>query len=241
MGQPRLLTATPLFTKRALSSAREALDRTGSLQDTLRSLEDNVGLTGRSRDELRMLSGTHPEAFARRYMVKNMVKCAIATEYFKSEIRGARRIIDLGTGPGTFLIPFASLIKGAEFVGIDRSRAALQLASKLFRLTSLPAPLLIHGMVPGSIASGGRLFTASYLAAEFEPDELSAFARWIVARPDAAFLIVDYPDVVLRIAQYVSSYRPCNVKAFGFQLPPDIAGAVDDSQISFGAAFFAVS
>jgi hypothetical protein len=241
MHEPRLLKATPLFTKRAFASARQSLARTESLQRILREIEDNVGLSGLNREELKALSSSHPEAFARRFMIKNMIKCAIATEYYRSEIRVARRIIDLGTGPGTFLIPFASMVKNAEFVGIDRSRSALHLANRLFRLAEIPPPLLIHGLVPGSVASGGRLFTASYLAAEFEPDELAAFGRWIGTRQDATFLIVDYPDVVLRLAQHISHYRDCNVKAFQFKLPPDIAGAIDDDQISFGTAFTTIS
>ncbi len=241
MEAPRLLKASPLFTKQAFSSAREALARTEKLQTFLRGLQDNVGLEGRSREEIKLLSASHPEAFARRFMIKNMVKCAMATEHFKPQIRAARRIIDLGTGPGTFLIPFSSMVKSAEFVGIDRSRAALHLAGHLFRLAELPPPLLIHGSVPGSIASGGRLFTASYLAAEFDAEELAAFARWAGSRRDAAFFIVDYTDVVLNVARHLGAYRPCNVKAFRFQLPPDIAGAVDDNEISFGAAFAPVA
>ena len=241
MHEPRLLEVSPLFAKRAFASARESLARTGKIQAVLRSIEDDVAPPGPSRDELKALSSNHPEAFARRFMIKNMIKCAIATEYFRSEIRGARRIIDLGTGPGTFLIPFASMVRNAEFVGIDRSRSALHLAGRLFRIAAIPPPLLIHGLVPGSVASGGRLFTASYLAAEFESDELATFGRWIGVRPDATFLIVDYPDVVLKLAQHVSHYRACNVKIFRFQLPADIAGAIDDDQISFGTAFASLS
>jgi hypothetical protein len=237
MQAPQRLAPSRLFTKRAFASVRDALARTERLQALLRELQDNVGLEGRSREEIRLLSASHPEAFARRYMIKNMVKCAIATEFFKSDIRAIRRVIDLGCGPGTFLIPFASMMRNTEFVGIDRSRAALHLCHRLFGLTSLPQPLLIHGLVPGSIASGGRFFTASYLLAEFEPDQLAAFARWVGHRTDAGFLVVDYIDVVLKTAQYLTPYRACDIKKFEFQLPADIAGAVDDRQISFGALF----
>lgn len=228
---------SPLFLKRAFDSTREVLELAARLKQFLQSLEEESAPNSTKRDEIKALSALRPDLFARRYMLKNMVKCSIAAEYFKTDLRNTRRIIDLGTGPGTFLVPFLAHLKGVEFIGIDHSRAALMFARTMFEFCNLPLPLLVHGSVPGAISSGGKFFTASYLLAEFAGTDLTSFCRWMVQRSDAKFLIVDYPDVIASVARYVAPLRPCKVKIFQLQLPVDIAGVVDDREISFGVIY----
>ena len=226
---------------RAIDAARSVLNRLGHIDTYIDRQLSLITRHPRTNQEIAHLSQNHPEVFARDYFVKNVTKCAIAAEIYRSEFRNFRRVVDLGTGPGTFLFPFAFKLKNNEFVGVDISGGALRLAESLFRECQLPIPLLIQGHVPYSLVAGGRFFTASYLVTELDHQDWANFVRWMSRRLDAQFLIVDYPDVVARLASAVSNVRPCTSYMLKLQLPRDLASMVGDDEITFGAAYAPVT
>lgn len=224
---------------RGVSAARAALAR---ISDARAYLDIGVASStpkGLGPDEIASLSQGDPVGFARQYLAKNVVKCSFAAEIYKSLYRNQRRIVDLGTGPGSFLFAFASHLKNTEFIGIDRSADALALASKLFRVAGLTPPLLLSGHVPSSVIDGGKFFSASYLLTELSESDRLAFYRWAISRRDAQFMVVDYPEVAAHFAQAVGIFRPCRLQAARVRLPADIAEVVGDDIISFGTAFAA--
>lgn len=235
-------TAIPLSEQvyaRGVAAARAALARISNARAYLGVEVAPSTLSGIHPDEIAALSQGDPVGFARQYLAKNVVKCSFAAEIYKSLYRNQRRIIDLGTGPGSFLFAFASHLKSTEFVGIDRSAGALVLASELFRLAGLTPPLLLNGHVPSSIIDGGKFFSASYLLTELSESDRVAFYRWAIRRRDAQFMVVDYPEVAAHFAQAVGMFRPCRLQAARVRLPADIAEVVGDDVISFGTAFAA--
>jgi release factor glutamine methyltransferase len=57
------------------------------------------------------------------------VLIASAIDHFEGATRGPRRILDLGTGPGTLLLAALDVWPGASGIGVDSSRRALSYAA----------------------------------------------------------------------------------------------------------------
>ena len=66
-------------------------------------------------DAIAMLARDNPQLFAKRYFFKNLVKCAVASVRFRREINPHRYIIDIGTGPGTFLFRSGSYLNQRRY------------------------------------------------------------------------------------------------------------------------------
>jgi|GEM_PF-5280607 len=230
-------TLDDISKKRAFDAALSALGRVGAAAHYLQSLPPSKVEHGSSPHAIKHLSNDYPVEFARAYLLKNVVKCALAGEIYSGHFRNTRRIIDLGTGPGTFLFSFASSLKNNEFVGIDRNYEALRLCAYLFRLVRLSPPLLICASLPEAIASGGMFFTASYLLAELADHELVRLAQLVTLRADAQFLVVDYPEVIARFSSLIPDDRfhaTCSVTT---DLPEELSSRMGDDHVSFGALF----
>lgn len=220
---------------RALSAATPLLEQ-------IRSLDLSFGLSSDEwiklpREEISKLSRESPAEFARIYLKKNIVKCFLAASIFSREFRVSHQVVDLGTGPGTFLFPFQHRLRNNSFVGIDRNRDSLAIAENIFKQLRLPVPLLIRGDLPYDLVSGGKMFTASYLLAELDGSELRAMAALVGRRTDASFLIVDYPSVIDRFCRATSSVRKIKWRWIGVELPRSLAELVGDDHVSFGVAF----
>lgn len=218
--------------RRALTLAKPGMDNFGKAE--LRRLL--------SRDEIQSLSASDMPEFVRQYFPKNLVKASVAFEMFSEQFKIGRRVVDIGTGPGTFLFALSvSSPNTNDFVGIDISPPALEVANQMFELSAVPKPLLISGSVPKSIVSGGRFFVSSYLLSELGLTDKMDFLNWLWSRLDAQFLIVDYPDLIDELVSATSTYRPCSARFVRLQLPQDIARVVGDGEISFGVAFAPVA
>ncbi|WP_269714141.1 methyltransferase domain-containing protein [Caulobacter sp. NIBR2454] len=227
--------------RKAIQSAEVLVGRLDPIYRYLLSVVDVFSLGTYDPRSIVEFSGSDPVLFAKRYFFKNVVKCAIASHLFNSEFREVRRVIDLGTGPGTFLFSFAASLKNHEFVGIDRSRNALSLASKLFSVARMQPPLMVQASLPSGVVSGGRFFTASYLLTEFAEYDLMEFIAFAIRRTDAQFLIVDYPHVISEIAAHIEGVRPCAVQSISLNLPESLSEKVGDDHISFGALYAPIS
>ena len=228
-----------ILMRRGLERARQALSNVYDNGARFSSIPQMIDL---SSEQITEMSRTNPEEFARRYLAKNIVKCSFAFEIYKTRFQSVRRVVDLGTGPGTFMFAIsASSPNTNEFVGVDKSRASLKVAASIFRNSHLPQPLFIRAPVPQGVVAGGKFFTASYLVAEMGDRNYRLFLDWIALRADARFLLVDYPHKVRDVSRRLAGHRPCQTRMVKLQLPRDIAEIVGDDQISFGAAYVPIT
>lgn len=186
---------------------------------------------------IRTLSLSDPKEFARRYFFKNLVKCAITIVHYERFLNRHRHVIDVGTGPGTFVFPFRLHFKPVTFVAIDQSLAALRLANQLFDLVSVKPPISICAHAPECLVRVGGLVTASYLLTELTDDEFASFSSLTLESPDTAFLIIDYPDVVDLFVSHVSRQRLILTDTFSIRLPSTLARLIGDDHVSFSSAY----
>lgn len=186
---------------------------------------------------IRDLSSLNPKEFARRYFFKNLVKCAITIVNYENYLNRHKQIIDVGTGPGTFVFPFRLHFKPTTFVAVDQSLAALRLANELFDLVSIRPPISIRGHAPECLVSVRGLVTASYLLTELNRDDFEGFCSLAANSSDAAFLIVDYPNVVDLFVSHVSRQRFIFTDTFSINLPHNLARLIGDDHVSFSSAY----
>lgn len=190
-----------------------------------------------SPSAIRQLSVISPAEFARRYFFKNLVKCAITIVHYEKYLYRHKQIIDVGSGPGTFVFPFRLHFKPASFVAIDRSAQALELANNLFSLVSVKPPVSICGHVPDCLVRVGGLVTASYLLTELDAHDMESFCALAANCSDTAFLVVDYPDVVDEFVSHVSRRRLIFTDTFSVRLPSTLARLIGDDHVSFSSAY----
>lgn len=186
---------------------------------------------------IQQLSVTNPEDFARRFFFKNLVKCAITIVHYERFLNRYRTITDLGSGPGTFLFPFRLHFKPANFLALDHSEDALSLACQLFDLASLKRPLAVRAHIPDCLVNCRDLMTASYLLTELNDGEFDEFCQIVMAQADAAFLIVDYPDVIDRFSTTVAEKRLVLTDTFSVRLPASLAELIGDDHVSFSSSY----
>lgn len=186
---------------------------------------------------IRQLSISSPSEFARRFFFKNLVKCAITIVHYERYLNRYRTITDLGSGPGTFLFPFRLHFKPVNFWAIDHSRDALLLACHLFDLANLKRPLAVCAHLPECLVNCRDLMTASYLLTELRDDEFDGFCRVVMEQTDAAFLIIDYPDIIDRFSTTVAEKRMVLTDTFSVRLPESLAELIGDNHVSFSSSY----
>jgi hypothetical protein len=190
-----------------------------------------------SRDQIKELASSAPDEFARRFFIKNLIKSSFIAALYTKHFFNNNKIVDLGTGPGTFIFGVSVGLGLSNVIGVDKSEKSLLLAKTLFDVAGISPPLLIRAEIPSGIISGDDFYTASYMLAEFDRSELREFCSFVARRSRAQFLVVDYPDVIKELQSGVGRHRSTGAGRFELNLPPSLADKVGDDKISFGVLY----
>lgn len=225
-----------------LSAALSRLERAEKVFDGFSRAKKNsqaFNLRQYARGEIKYLSSESPELFAKLFFWKNLVKCSIFFEYIRNNVDLDRPIWDIGTGPGTFLIPY--LIQSNQFsispYAVDNNKKSLSIFKKLAYELKLPTPKTFLFDAATSFDSIPEcIVLSSYMYVELSKVQKSKFLKSIISNEQTDYFILDYIENIQEIANILNGRRECRYQHCKYFITdPNLSRLVDDDEISFGA------